>query len=117
MSYRSDGWLYLSNKALEVIREDEEDKEFIDGFLKELEEHETKVNVWLFEDWKWYDTYTDVRKLNKLLDKLGDREMWDEYDLLVIGEDNIANIDYNTDRAFRLYIDVAVDSNLTNITA
>jgi len=108
MGYRSDGWLYLSNKALEVIREDEEDKEFIDGFLKELEEHETKVNVWLFEDWKWYDTYTDVRKLHKLLDKLGEREMYDEYDLLVVGEDNVLDMDYHTETAFAANVDVTV---------
>ena len=117
MGYRSNGWLYLSDKALEVIRKDEEDKKFIDRFLKELEEHETKANVWLFEDWKWYDTYTDVKRLYSILDKLGEEELFNEYDLVTVGEDNTTDRTYNTDRAFRVNVDEAIDSSLKSITA
>ena len=117
MGYRSDGWLYLSDKALNVIREAKGDKKFIERFLGELEKHETRANVWTFEYWKWYEGYPDVSKLNKLLDKLGERELYDEYDLLIVGEDNVMDTDYHTETAFRAHVDIIIDDNLTNMTA
>ena len=107
MGYRSDGWLYLSNKALEVIKESKKDGEFIDSFLEKCEEHTTKVNVWVFEYREWHIGHSDVPRLYELLDKLVGRKLQDEYDFIVVGENNTVVVDYYTERAFSIDISVA----------
>lgn len=82
MGYRSDGAIYLSEEAQELLT-DELKKD-----LEEWEKNEIEENVWNFEYWKWYSDYEDVARWEDFMAMLGKEENHHiEWDFIRIGEE------------------------------
>ena len=89
MGYRSQGKIYLSDKAQELLPE-ELQKDLNINWDK-AEEYE---NIWEFDYWKWYSSFDDVKKWETFINKLSnlsenEEEDIDEYDwdITIVGED------------------------------
>ena len=93
MGYRSNGKIYLSEKAQKFLTNDMK-KDLKENWTKD-EEHE---NVWSFYDWKWYTTFSDVQMWEDLIMNLSNYAeddnsniIYEDYDIVVVGEDGAIN--------------------------
>jgi len=102
MGYRSDGKLYLSEKAQELLP-----KELKESL--ELDWDNNGEGMYSFYYWKWYTDYEDVRQWYKFFRTLDASDEVDEndYDLLVIGED-YAVVEHLTQTKFFVNISIGI---------
>lgn len=82
MGYRSEGKLYLSNKIVVP-----------DNVKQNLSEWENIIQtddgtIYEFFDWKWYDSFEDVKLINDFVYTLSQEYDDEDYDFIVVGEDN-----------------------------
>ena len=77
MGYRSDGMIYLSEEAQELLTD--ELKFALTDWKQESD------NIWSFEDWKWYYSYPDVKIWEEFMNMLEEKDI--EYDFARIGEE------------------------------
>ena len=97
MGYRSNGKLYLTEKV-HALLSDELKNELNEEWECETTSFENDgYMLYSFEDWKWYESYEDIRKWNYFFDMLKEHENIEDedWDFIVIGEDN-AVIDHRT---------------------
>jgi len=80
MGYRSDGAIYLPQKAYFLLP-DKLKQDLKNNWHKD----ENIENVWNFYDWKWYDSFDDIKDWENFMRKLNDAE--EEYDFIRLGED------------------------------
>ena len=80
MGYRSDGAVYLPDKAYFLLP-DELKQDLKDNW----EQNEDNKNIWNFYDFKWYDSYDDIKAWENFMSKLDEAE--EDYDFIRLGED------------------------------
>jgi len=80
MGYRSDGAIYLPQKAYFLLP-DELKQDLKDNWHKD----EDVENVWRFCGFKWYDSFKEIQAWEDFMHKLN--EVKEKYDFIRIGED------------------------------
>ena len=89
MGYRSDVGFACTPMVKQVIEQvcewDSEFKELI-GYASD-ESHGTDDGRWLWNSVKWYPDFPDVQIMENLMVILDNSEMYDEYGLIRIGEE------------------------------
>jgi hypothetical protein len=90
MGYRSDGRIYLSNKALELVPT---------GVLLTLNDDMEKVpdseNEFAFYEWRWYESYPEVKHIQDMFIRFHDPDFQrengitqEDFDICIIAEDS-----------------------------
>lgn len=84
MGYRSDGAIYLSEEALDLLP-----KELKDDLAESWEQDKEDENVFSFDSWKWYSSYPIIQLWEAFMDMMDDEGI--NYDFIRIGEDSDDN--------------------------
>lgn len=74
MGYRSHGHVWIDP----IVLIPAEVQETLD-----MMEYDSETKIYSFEEWKWYSSYPEIKRLEEFLYEL-DEELWD---IVVIGED------------------------------
>ena len=89
MGYRSQGKIYLSDKAQKLLPE-----ELQKDLNTNWDKNEEYENVWGFNEWKWYSAFDDVVEWEtfiSLLSNLSEDDDSDitnkDWDITIVGED------------------------------
>lgn len=102
MGYRSDGKLYLSEKAQALLPE---------NLRKDLDNdwEENSPTLWSFYEWKWYPSYPDIKAWETFFAELeaNDDISEEDWDFIAVGEDGAVH-EHRTQSKFYTNTDIGV---------
>jgi hypothetical protein len=108
MGYRSNGKLYMKGNAYNLLP-----TALLAELAEDWEKDDTSFEkegyvIYSFYDWKWYESYDEVKEWNAFFSDLEDNESIQDsdWDFIVIGEDN-AIVDHRTNE--HLYVSSSIE--------
>jgi hypothetical protein len=84
MGYRSQGRIYLSDKAQQLLS-----PELRKSLDTDWDKDTGYDNVWSFDYWKWYSQYEDIKIWEEFIKLLSDHSDIEDkdWDICIVGED------------------------------